>query len=1015
MLLVLLLATAGNTLMAQEVPVDMAQSRALDFLTNTTPAAKRAKGNHTPLSLSLAYTARSESKTCFYVFNVGEDEGFVIAGGDEAAREILGYCDHGSFDYDTAPENFKWWLEEYTKQIAHSKATTDLLTRSQSAVHRAKVAEGRESIGPLIKTKWGQSHPYNSEIPVYSSDGQPYVTGCVATAMAQVMNYWQHPQQGQGSHQYEYDGITFSANFGETTYDWDNMLDQYISGTYDATEAKAVGTLMHHAGVAVEMKYRTSSSSAVFPGRTQDALVSNFNYDPAVRCINRYGFFTDELWEELIYDELNEGRPILYCGTSIDGLTSHAFICDGYDKETGMFSFNWGWSGSVDGFYTLSGVDAVNYWSNYQKIILYIQPKDLGTNSFKPHLYVNSDYYLELCFDYDDYTSCHSGDFIYDQQSASEVSNYVALTSLCIENRRSVIETYDLGVQAIDTTTGNEHYWTCFPNVSIPLSTFTFKSLEINLLDLTTNGTYELRPVFRATGGTDEDWLEMQPRLTKTDVPTLTIIGCNDTESVDIPFTISSDSMEIGGTLMISCKGCNYRGEVTYLSSNPEIATVDANGLITGVSVGEVTISGTGEAQGSYRKTTANFDITVEKVIKKELVIEISKTNLKPNQTCQLSWPDDFDGEIVFESSNEEVASVDSEGLITGIDYGEAVITAYAMGSTLYFDKEFQYEINVINHDLIFTKQPYFNNDNNPYEGDPWLYCNIMNLGEGINSSLILLTPNEGGPTGSNSWEAVTKSLPSGGSEKKGMNIIYGLDVDAVYTYYIYHDKECTQPWNYPSVTFTVRSKLTVDYSVGVSGYGTLILPFNQELPQGMKIYGCSGVDENGVLTLDEDENIRRNVPYIVQATPGASYQFVGPKAIDDDKPSFTNGMLVGAVSSTVPLIAGTDYIMQEQNGRVAFYKYTGTPSANADENDNEGNRLAKPFRAFIRLNGSANAKFFLPEQIGDETEGIEEVGYEYVRPTGIYTIDGKRHVSLQKGLNVIVHDDGTAQKVFVK
>ena len=115
MLLVLLLATAGNTLMAQEVPVDMAQSRALDFLTNSTPAARRAKGNHTPLSLSLAYTARSESKICFYVFNVGEDEGFVIAGGDEAAREILGYCDHGSFDYDTAPENFKWWLEEYTK------------------------------------------------------------------------------------------------------------------------------------------------------------------------------------------------------------------------------------------------------------------------------------------------------------------------------------------------------------------------------------------------------------------------------------------------------------------------------------------------------------------------------------------------------------------------------------------------------------------------------------------------------------------------------------------------------------------------------------------------------------------------------------------------------------------------------------------------------------------------------------------------------------------------------------
>jgi hypothetical protein len=181
-----------------------------------------------------------------------------------------------------------------------------------------------------------------------------------------------------------------------------------------------------------------------------------------------------------------------------------------------------------------------------------------------------------------------------------------------------------------------------------------------------------------------------------------------------------------------------------------------------------------------------------------------------------------------------------------------------------------------------------------------------------------------------------------------------------------------------------------------------------------MKVYCCSGVDDSGVLTLDEDVSIRRNVPYIVQATPGSAYQFVGPKAIDVDKPSFTDGILVGAVANTVPLNAGTDYILQEQNGRAAFFKYTGTPSADPSENDNEGNRLATPFRAFLRLDDSTLATLYLPDQIGDEGEGIEVIGNDNVRPAGIYSIDGKRHTSLQKGLNVIVQDDGKAQKVYV-
>ena len=110
-LIALSLLLASNAAMAQEVSVDEAKSNALEFLSSKTAGTRRAKGQQVAQDLSLAYTSKSEAKTCFYVFNVGNDEGFVIAGGDESALEILGYCDHGTFDYDKAPDNFKWWLE----------------------------------------------------------------------------------------------------------------------------------------------------------------------------------------------------------------------------------------------------------------------------------------------------------------------------------------------------------------------------------------------------------------------------------------------------------------------------------------------------------------------------------------------------------------------------------------------------------------------------------------------------------------------------------------------------------------------------------------------------------------------------------------------------------------------------------------------------------------------------------------------------------------------------------------
>jgi hypothetical protein len=221
---------------------------------------------------------------------------------------------------------------------------------------------------------------------------------------------------------------------------------------------------------------------------------------------------------------------------------------------------------------------------------------------------------------------------------------------------------------------------------------------------------------------------------------------------------------------------------------------------------------------------------------------------------------------------------------------------------------------------------------------------------------------------------------------------------------------------DYPSVTFTYRNKLTVDYSIGTSGYGTLILPFNAELPEGMTIYSCSSVDENGVLTLVKGSSIERNKPYIVKATSGSSYQFVGPEAIDADKPSFQEGILVGVVANNVTLQKNTDYIMQVHDGNAAFYKYTGTKSDDPSENDSKGNRLAKQFRAFIRLDSSSNApKFNLPGFSDEETDGISTITSDGHMPAGIYSISGTRQNEMHRGLIIIVSSDGSVKKVYVK
>ncbi len=1042
LLLFVFASLCTSTMSAQEVSVDVAKGRAIDFLSSQSVGPKYAKGTASSSDLKLAYTSKSEGKTCFYVFNVGDGDGFVIAGGDEAAKQILGYSTCGTFDYDQAPDNFRWWLSQYTEQIAHAEAPSQEALAA-AAAYRAKAAQTREDVAPLMQTTWSQDYPYNREIPVYESHQARYVTGCVATAMAQVMKRWNYPEHGQGSYSYTYEGHTFSADFENTTYDWDNMLPSYKGVTYTDDNIKAVGTLMYHAGVALKMHYGTSESGAgsfsIGP-----VLAKYFGYDKSVRYESRE-FFTDEGWEELIYNELSAGRPVPYAGFKAGSSSGHAFVCDGYQASTNMYHINWGWGGVYNNYFTLRGDKALvpsglgtDGYKYGQEIIVNIKPDEGGEPI--PQIVLSQSFYVSDPMSMMVNNKTEVDHYTYDPAMGSQtIKYYINFTNRsCVFNNASHFpEDVNVKIQGGVKVLGRESSTVKYYNIGDPVVLKSYDaapeinnnmgtgSISFNLSsDFDYNGTYEFHPVFQVEGS--EEWKDILVPNFET-IPTVTIMGAENRTPGNVHFLISNSDVMVKETVQIT-HDSNYQGAVTYSSSNPAVATVDEQGVVTGVSLGTAVITVKGEADPDrrYLATEATFEVQV--LDKNDLHFAISQSNnYVIGDEVRITWERDYDGTPTFTSSDTKIAKVDTKGKITCVGEGTVTITAVAPESPHYWESLASFTLTVYPLKVTFIEEPHFNNDNNTYRNDVVMHYKVRNdCGVTHNitvSATVYLTESLIAGPGKKHL-----SVPDGGVVEGSIdfdNYIVIMETNGKqpeankqYTAYL-SVQNGSSSLKFPDVNFIYRNTLEHKYSVGTVGFGTLILPFNAELPSGMKVYSCSEVDANGVLNLTEESSIRRNVPYIVNATPG-EYSFVGPEAIDAGKSSFQEGILVGAVANDVSLNKGTDYILQEQNGKVAFYQYTGTKSDNPSENDADGNRLAKPFRAFIRLEGSGHApKINLP---GDEETGIREITTPSSPSTPsnfsntlIYSPDGHRHSSLQKGLNILILDDGTVQKVFVK
>lgn len=281
----------------------------------------------------------------YYAFNL--EQGYVIVSGDDEMTELVGYAENGFFDAENVPPQMQLWLDGYAEYVAavqsgKAKARKILLSDSPSVV-----------VEPLVTTKWNQDAPFNNFAPEYTDDNnntQRCATGCAATAMAQIMKFHNWPEQGVGHYSYEHQSFgTISSNFSEHVYDWTNMIDRYNNGEYSNVQADAVALLMKDCGVSLNMNYGPVSGASIYS--YTPAFKNYFRYSS--RTVNRSGCETAE-FTRIITDELQEGRPIIYCGTGEDG--GHAFVVDGYDTNY-FLHVNWGWGGYSDGYFDMNYMD----------------------------------------------------------------------------------------------------------------------------------------------------------------------------------------------------------------------------------------------------------------------------------------------------------------------------------------------------------------------------------------------------------------------------------------------------------------------------------------------------------------------------------------------------------------------------------------------------------------------------------------------------------------------------------
>jgi hypothetical protein len=566
---------------AEEISESEALQIAMNFRRNS-----GLKSSGQSVQLELKYQLPAISGNALYVFAPVSGVGFTIVSGNDLAAPVLGYSDEGCFDANNLPSNVSWWLSEYQRKLNYVIENGEV---SGAKTATAITDDWRSSLAYLLPCKWGQDTPYNQLCP--KSYGSYCPTGCVATAVSQVMKYYEWPVKSTG-----YGAGDWSAYSVAHTYDWPNILNEYTTGNYTTAQGKAVAQLMLDVGYAVDMEYAYSGSGAM----TDDvppAMISNFNYDKSIAYIFRSDY-DDDTWLQLMWEEIKYGRPIIYGGNSTAG--GHQFVADGYNTG-GYFHINWGWDGDYDGYFLLDA----------------LTPEGVGTGGGLGTFNQYQDAIINVMKPVDGHDTLQStiaclGNFAYRTSSGSTVTFGVTSGSIWGSTKNGFMNTTGtptivatLGVKLIDATNPeNVIYVSSGTSKSYSKFSTLVSTFNVDLSSLPESGKYYVYPVYQVSG--ESDWhFTALPANKKPYVLLTRTSGSNVFSTPSNPVVLakhiyieyldkeinlqsSETSFDLGARVFPST---TTNPALSYTSSDENVAKVDETGKVVGVKEGTSTIT----------------------------------------------------------------------------------------------------------------------------------------------------------------------------------------------------------------------------------------------------------------------------------------------------------------------------------------------------------------------------------------------------------------------------------------